>query len=85
MPCYQGTVQFAFINHKAFLVSTHIKPQKAKPFLVMSCLPFGRSLKHSRFFLTQKEAACYVAHLRKVYEGRIAPPPALSGGQLLLF
>jgi hypothetical protein len=67
------------------LVSTHIKKQNAKPFLVLSRLPFGSRLKYSRFFSTEKEASDYVAYLHAVYKGRIIPNPPLPGGQLYLF
>jgi hypothetical protein len=90
MVCYQVTAQFTFHeeplgSHKPALVSTHIKKQNAKAFLVLSCLPFGSGLKVRRFFKTKKEAARYVAHLHAVYKGRIIPNPPLPGGQLLLF
>jgi hypothetical protein len=85
MVCYQVLAQFAFIRHKPALVATRIKKQKAKPFLVRSGLPFGSILKHRRFFRTEKEAAQYAAHLRKVYKNRIVPNPPLPGGQLALF
>jgi hypothetical protein len=85
MLCYQVTAQFTFHQHRPALVSTHIKKQKAKAFLVLSGLPFGHSLKYSRFFHTEKEAARYVAYLHAVYKGRIIPNPPLPGGQLLLF
>jgi hypothetical protein len=85
MVCYQVTARFTFHQRKPALVSTHIKKQKAKAFLVLSGLPFGHGLKYSRFFHTKKEAAQYVAYLHKVYEGRIIPNPALPGGQQYLF
>jgi hypothetical protein len=85
MLCYQVLAQFAFHQHKVALVSTHIKKQNAKSFLVMSGLPFGSVLKQRRFFHTPKEAAQYVSHLHAVYKGRIIPNHALPGGQLLLF
>jgi hypothetical protein len=85
MFCYQVTAQFAFYQHRPALVSTHIKKQKAKAFLVLSGLPFGHGLKYSRFFRNKKEAARYVSYLHEVYKGRIIPNPALPGGQLLLF
>jgi hypothetical protein len=83
--CYQVLARFAFIRHKPALVSTRIKKQNAKSFLVRSGLPFGSGLKHRRFFRTKKEAARYAAHLRAVYKNRIVPNPPLSGGQLYLF
>jgi hypothetical protein len=55
MLCYQVTAQFAFYQHRPALVSTHIKKQKAKAFLVLSGLPFGHGLKYSRFFHTKKK------------------------------
>jgi hypothetical protein len=79
MVCYQVLVQYAFIQHKAVLVSTHTKKQTAKTFLVRSCLPFGHGLKHRRFFKTKKEAARYVSYLHAVYKNRIVPP-ATDGG-----
>jgi hypothetical protein len=85
MLCYQVTVQFAFHRRKPALVSTHIKKQKAKSFLVKSGLPFGHGLKYRRFFRTKKEAAHYISYLHTVYKGRIIPNPAFSGDQLLLF
>jgi hypothetical protein len=85
MVCYQVTAQFTFHQHKPALVSTHIKKQTAKTFLVLSGLPFGHGLKHRRFFKTKKEAAHYVSYLRRVYKNRIIPNPPLPGGQLLLF
>jgi hypothetical protein len=39
MVCYQVSVQYTFIHHKAVLVSTYIKKQTAKAFLVRSGLP----------------------------------------------
>jgi hypothetical protein len=54
MVCFQVLAQFAFIQHKPALVSTHIKKQNAKSFLVRSGLPFGSVLKHCRFFKTKK-------------------------------
>jgi hypothetical protein len=85
MVCYQVLAQFAFTQHKPVLVSTHIKKQKAKAFLVLSGLPFGSRLKYRRFFHTKQEAARYVSHLHAVYKGRIIPNPPLPGGQLYLF
>jgi hypothetical protein len=85
MVCYQVLAQYAFIHHKAVLVSTHVKKQKVKAFLVRSGLPFGHGLKHRRFFRTEKEAACYAAHLHAVYKNRIVSNPPLPGGQLTLF
>jgi hypothetical protein len=85
MVCYQVSVQYAFIQHKAVLVATHIKKQKAKAFLVLSGLPFGSGLKYRRFFKTKQEAARYVSYLRRVYKNCIVPYPALPGGQLYLF
>jgi hypothetical protein len=81
MVCYQVLAWFAFNQHKPVLVSTHIKKQNARAFLVLSGLPFGSVLKHRRFFQTKKEAAQYVSHLLSVYKGRIIPNPALPGGQ----
>jgi hypothetical protein len=85
MLCYQVSVQYAFIQHKAVLVSTHTKKQNARAFLVRSRLPFGSGLKHRRFFKTKKEAAWYVSYLHAVYKGRIVPNPPLPGGQQYLF
>jgi hypothetical protein len=85
MVCYQVLVQYAFIQHKAVLVSTHIKKQNVRAFLVRSGLPFGHGLKHRRFFRTEQEAAQYVSHLHTVYKNRIVPYPPLSGGQQYLF
>jgi hypothetical protein len=83
--CYQVTAQFVFYQYKPALVSTHLKKQNAKVFLVLSGLPFGHALKYSRFFHTQKEAANYVSYLHTVYKNRIISSPAHSGGQLSLF
>jgi hypothetical protein len=85
MVCYQFSAQFTFYQHKPVLVSTHIKKQKAKAFLVSSGLPFGHGLKYRRFFKTKKEAARYVSYLRRVYKNRTVPFSALPGGQLYLF
>jgi hypothetical protein len=90
MVCYQVTVQFVFSkeplgSHRPSLVSTHVKKQKAKAFLVRSRLPFGHGLKYRRFFHTKKEAAQYISYLYTVYKNRIMPDPARSGGQLFLF
>jgi hypothetical protein len=85
MLCYQVTAQFAFYQHRPALVSTHIKKQRAKAFLVLSGLPFGYGLKYHRFFHTKKEASDYVAYLHKVYANRTILNPALPGGQLSLF
>jgi hypothetical protein len=85
MLCYQVTAQFAFYQRRPALVSTHIKKQKAKAFLVLSGLPFGSGLKYRRFFSSEQEAARYVSYLHAVYKGRIIPNPALPGGQLTLF
>ena len=90
MICYQVLVRYTFIeeplgSHKAVLVSTHTKKQHARPFLVKSGLPFGSTLKHSRFFKTKKEASRYVSYLHAVYKGRIVPNPPLPGGQQYLF
>jgi hypothetical protein len=79
MVCYQVFAQFTFHQHKPALVSTHIKKQHARPFLVMSSLPSGHSLKYRRFFHTEEEAARYVSHLYAVYKGRIITP-ATDGG-----
>jgi hypothetical protein len=76
MLCYQVTVQFTFHQHGPTLVSTHVKKQRAKAFLVLSGLPFGHGLKYSRFFKTKKEAAQYVAYLQSIYKGHIIPNPA---------
>jgi hypothetical protein len=83
MVCYQVLAQFTFYQRRPALVSTHIKKQKAKAFLVLSGLLFGSGLKYRRFFQTEKEVAQYVAHLHAVYKGRIIPNPALPGGQLV--
>jgi hypothetical protein len=85
MVCYQVLARFAFNRHKAALVSTRIKKKDAPPFLVLSGLPFGHSLKYRRFFFTGKEAARYVAHLRGVYKNRMDPKPPIPGGQQYLF
>jgi hypothetical protein len=91
MLCYQVLAQFAFNeeplgSHKAILVSTRIKKQKAQAFLVNSRLPFGSPLKYCRFFKTKKEAARYVSYLRAVYKNRtISNPARNSGGQPELF
>jgi hypothetical protein len=85
MLCYQVLAQFTFCRHKPVLVSTHIKNQKAKAFLVLSGLPFGSGLKYRRFFHTKKEAVMYVSYLHAVYKDRIVPFPALPGGQQYLF
>jgi hypothetical protein len=85
MLCYQVSVQYAFIRHKPVLVSTHIKKQNAKAFLVQSCLPFGHGLKHRRFFRTEQEAAQFVSHLHTVYKNRMISNPPLPGGQQYLF
>ena len=85
MVCYQVSVQYAFIQHKAVLVSTRTKKQNAKPFLVRYGLPFGSGLKYHRFFKTEQEAARHVSYLHAVYKGRIVPNPPLPGGQLYLF
>jgi hypothetical protein len=77
--------QFAFHQRKPVLVSTHIKKQNAKAFLVRSRLPFGHGIKYRRFFKTKKEAARYVSYLHAVYKGRIIPNPPLPGGQQYLF
>jgi hypothetical protein len=83
MVCYQVSAQFAFHHHRSALVSTHIKKQTARAFLVRSRLPFGHRLKVRRFFSTEQEAAQYAAYLHAVYKGRIIPNPPLSGGQLV--
>jgi hypothetical protein len=83
MVCYQILAQFTFSQHKPALVSTHIKKQKAKPFLVWPGLLFGHGLKYRRFFQTEEEAAQYVSYLHAVYKGRIIPNPPLPGGQLV--
>jgi hypothetical protein len=85
MVCYQVTAQFTFHQHKLALVSTHIKKQNAKDFLVLSGLPFGSVLKHRRFFRTEQEAENFISHLHAVYKNRIVPYPALPGGQQYLF
>jgi hypothetical protein len=85
MVCYQVLAQFAFSSHKAILVSTHIKKQKAQAFLVLSGLPFGSGLKYRRFFKTKQEAAQYVSYLRRVYKNRTIPNSAHTGDQLILF
>jgi hypothetical protein len=85
MVCFQVTAQFAFSQRKPVLVSTHIKKQTARAFLIRSRLPFGHGLKYRRFFKTKKEAARYIAYLHAVYKDRIIPNPPLPGGQLLLF
>jgi hypothetical protein len=83
MVCYQVLMRFTFHQHRPALVSTHIKKQKAKPFLVWSNLLFSHGLKSRRFFYTQKEAARYIAYLHAVYKGRIIPNPPLPGGQIV--
>jgi hypothetical protein len=82
MVCYQVLARFAFHQHRPALVSTHVKKQNARPFLVRSRLPFGSGLKYRRFFHTKKEADRYAAYLHAVYKGRIIPNPPLPGGQL---
>jgi hypothetical protein len=83
MVCYQVLAQFTFYQRKPALVSTHIKKQNARSFLVRSGLPFGSGLKYRRFFKTEKEVTRYVAYLHAVYKGRIIPNPPLPGGQLV--
>ena len=85
MVCHQVLAQFAFIQHKPVLVSTHTKKQNARAFLVLSGLPFGSVLKQRHFFKTKKEAARYVAYLHTVYKNRVVPNPPLPGGQQYLF
>jgi hypothetical protein len=85
MVCYQVTAQFAFCQHKPALVSTHVKKQNAKAFLLLSGLPFGHGRKHRRFFHTEKEAAQYVSYLHTLYKDRMVSNPALPGGQQYLF
>jgi hypothetical protein len=85
MVCYQVTTQFAFCQHKPALVSTHIKKQNAKAFLVLSGLPFGHGLKYHRFFHTEQEGERYVSYLHTLYKSRAIPNPAHSGSQLTLF
>jgi hypothetical protein len=85
MVCYQVLVQFAFVQHKPVLVTTHIKKQKVRAFLVRSGLPFGSGLKYRRFFRTEKEASGYVTYLHTVYKNRVVPNPPLPGGQQYLF
>jgi hypothetical protein len=85
MICYQVLAQFAFVQHKPVLVSTHTKKQRVKAFLVLSGLPFGHDLKYRRFFQAEEEAAQYVSYLHAVYKGRIIPNPPLPGGQQYLF
>jgi hypothetical protein len=76
MVCYQVLAQFTFHQGRPALVSTHIKKQNAKAFLVRSGLPFGSGLKYRRFFSSEQEAARYVSYLHAVYKGRIIPNPA---------
>jgi hypothetical protein len=83
MVCYQVMARFTFSRYKPALVSTHIKKQKAKTFLIRSGLPFGSGLTCRRFFRTRQEAARSVSYLHAVYQGRIIPNPPLSGGQLV--
>jgi hypothetical protein len=85
MVCYQVLARFTFYQHRPALVSTHIKKQNAKSFLVLSGLPFGSRLKVRRFFKTKQEAVQYVSYLHAVYKGRSIPNPSLPGGQLYLF
>jgi hypothetical protein len=83
--CFQVSVQFAFSNHKAALVSIRIKQQKAPALLVRANLPFGHGLKYRRFFHSEKEASGYVAYLNRIYANRIFSGPVFPGGQLSLF
>jgi hypothetical protein len=85
VPCFQVSVQFTFSNHKAVLVSTHIKRQKAPAFLVSLGLPVGHGLKYRRFFHSEKEASSYVSYLRRVYANCLFPSPVFPGGQFSLF
>jgi hypothetical protein len=85
MICYQVLAQFAFINHKAALVSTTMKRIEAKDYLVATGLPFGHGLKYRRFFPTEQEAAQYIDYLHNHYANRTVSSPASSGGQLFLF
>jgi hypothetical protein len=55
MVCYQVLARFAFSQHKAVLVSTHIKKQKARAFLLKSRLPFGSPLKYTAFSKQKKK------------------------------
>jgi hypothetical protein len=86
MICYQVTAQFTFHaeplgSRRPALVSTHIKKQKAKAFLVLARLPFGSRLKYSRFFHTKKEASGYVSYLHAVYKNRTIPNPTAMDGR----
>jgi hypothetical protein len=83
--CFQVSVQFAFSNRKATLVSTRIKQQKAPAFLVRAGLPFGHGLKYCRFFHSEKEASDYAAYLKRVHANRNFYGPVFPGGQLSLF
>jgi hypothetical protein len=83
MVCYQVSARFVFHRGRPALVSTHIKKQNAKAFLVLSGVPFGSGLTYRRFFHTKQEAAQYAAHLHGVYKGRIIPIPPLPGDQLV--
>jgi hypothetical protein len=85
MVYYQVTAQFAFIRHKSVLVSTRIKKQNVRSFLVKSGLPFGSGINHRRFFKTKKEASGYAAYLHTVYKDRIISNQPLPDGQLNLF
>jgi hypothetical protein len=86
MVCYQVLAQFIFYQRKPALVSTHVKKQTARAFLVRSCFPFGHRLKVRRFFKTKNEAAQYVSYLHAVYKNHmVSNPAAVSGGQLSLF
>jgi hypothetical protein len=85
MVCYQVLARFTVRQHKAVLVSAHIKKQESPPFLVLSRLPFGHGLTYRRFYKTKKEAARYVSYLRAVYKNRIVSASARPGDQLSLF
>jgi hypothetical protein len=86
MVCYQVLARFTFHQYKPALVSTRIKKQKARSFLVRYGLPFGSGLEYRRFLKTKKESAQYVSYLHAVYKSRtVSNPAVVSGGQLSLF
>ncbi|MDR0639960.1 MAG: hypothetical protein LBG27_13865 [Spirochaetaceae bacterium] len=86
MKCYQVSVRFLFHRHRPALVSTAIEKKRHVPaFFVRSGLPYGPCTRIRHYYRTRKDAEDYVAYLRKVYEGRLAADPAITGGQGWLF
>jgi hypothetical protein len=86
----QVTAQFTFYeealgSHRPALVSTHIKKQEARAFLVLSRLPFGSRLKYSRFFQQKRKRQIMLRIFIKFTQIALFPIPPFPVASFIYF